>query len=230
MKLRSETLDYVRYLLEITIIFCSVFILINFELIRLGEPPPYYLDQRTAARIEYIFARLEYVSYFINELMNSGAKIPEGEYAISDLVGIIKNLYSDTDSCVISGGTETFVNFLNKTPKNTDLFEMLSPRVIKTLNDYFGQYRQDFMQNGDLYIEKCFVEQSPISKDYICLGFEMTEMPKHSGKHGNIINVYPKILAAIRGGYYFSDINGTAYDGGNTIVIMLKTTGTVLGY
>jgi hypothetical protein len=105
---------------------------------------------------------------------------------------------------------------------------MLSPRMIKTLNDYSDQFRQDFMQVGDAYIEKCFVKQSPISKDYVCLGFEMAYIPKYSGKHGDKVNVYPKILAAIRAGYYFSDILGTAYDGNKTIVIMLKTTGAAL--
>jgi hypothetical protein len=180
---------------------------------------PYRLSYSSAAIYEYCFARLEYISYLIINYAEKNHSIPDtGDYAIKDLLQLLL-----TDGTTLSDpkGYEDFLLFLSSNKESSVLFEMLSPRVIKAMSDHNGRvdslYDSKMRFDGDRLIYFCFIRQSPISSDFICIGVNTIKYE----------TFYPKILASIKNGYYFSDINGSPYEGGENIVVMLKIPGTV---
>jgi hypothetical protein len=180
----------------------------------------YYLPPPIALASEYVFARLEHISYLLKSYIEKQHTVPEGDYSLTQLLSILR---SESEVLLDRNGYESFLSFLHSDGMvdGTDplLMKMLLPKVSETL--WRRHQLGDDKYHGDGYIDKYIIVRDINSPNQLYFGIQMINFMPRLGRD-RITCVYPKVLASIRNGYYYSNVLGVQYDGSNTIFIKLK--------
>jgi hypothetical protein len=172
--------------------------------------PQYVLS--TLVELDYLSSLAE---GYILEAEESPLNIPKVELFFVDAVRLLKNIQAKNKEQVMAKDLHEifeqyseYVEFKSKSCDNQDVSALLAFRLMSSVNGAI----KNIAPIGfpfPLYIVKKEAE-------FLYIGVEDYHLSSNSHQE------YVKIIASMRNGYYFQDVNGTPYLNGDVIFVRLR--------
>jgi hypothetical protein len=199
--------------------------------------PAYNAEWPRGAAFEYTkrFIHLDYVAFLCLEYIKKTGEFPKAKtYSVEEISELLKFVMKNEESEIVRC---SFHNYIHENGDIVDYDNMASVLANRFMCLWYAMtgisYNSNKYQLEDIF---AFFDEQPeeeflrihrkpsylsftIRGDYMYIWQSQTTC---KSSYKNAETEYTKIISLLREGYYFSDIYGTPYNGGDKIMIRIK--------